>query len=50
MLSIGFAAQEFAEGDVTGGMLSLAGAIPVLGWAAIGVDIARDREHLKELL
>ena len=42
MLSIGFAAQEFAEGDVTGGMLSLAGAIPVLGWAAIGVDIARD--------
>ena len=42
LLSIGFAAQEFAEGDVTGGMLSLAGAIPVLGWAAIGVDIARD--------
>jgi len=42
LLSLGFAAQEFAEGDVTGGMLSLAGAIPVLGWAAIGVDIARD--------
>ncbi len=42
LLSIGFAAQEFAEGDVTGGVLSLAGAIPVLGWAAIGVDIARD--------
>lgn len=42
LLSLGFAAQEFAEGDVTGGVLSLAGAIPVLGWAAIGVDIARD--------
>jgi len=42
LISLGFAANEFAEGDMVGGSLALASAIPVLGWAAIGVDIARD--------
>ncbi len=42
IIALGFAAHEFSQGDVVGGSLALASAIPVLGWAAIGVDIARD--------
>ena len=42
LIALGFAAHEFSQGDVVGGSLALASAIPVLGWAAIGVDIARD--------
>ena len=42
LIAVGFAAHEFSQGDVVGGSLALASAIPVLGWAAIGVDIARD--------
>ena len=41
-IALGFAAHEFSQGDILGGTLALASAIPVLGWAAIGVDIARD--------
>lgn len=42
VIALGFAAHEFSQGDVLGGTLALASAIPVVGWAAIGVDIARD--------
>ena len=42
LVALGFAAHEFSQGDVLGGTLALASAIPVVGWAAIGVDIARD--------
>ena len=41
-IALGFAAHEFSQGDILGGTLALASAIPVVGWAAIGVDIARD--------
>ncbi len=42
IIALGFAAHEFSQGDVVGGSLALASAIPIVGWAAIGVDIARD--------
>ena len=42
IIALGFAAHEFSQGDVVGGTLALASAIPIVGWAAIGVDIARD--------
>jgi hypothetical protein len=42
IIALGFAAHEFSQGDVIGGTLALASAIPIVGWAAIGVDIARD--------
>ena len=42
LIAAGFAAHEFSQGDVVGGSLALMSAIPILGWAAIGVDIARD--------
>ena len=40
LIALGFAAHEFSQGDVIGGTLALASAIPVLGWAAIGVDLS----------
>jgi hypothetical protein len=42
MVNIGFAAYRFSQGDPVGGALSLLSSIPVLGWAAVGVDIARE--------
>jgi hypothetical protein len=41
-LNIGLSAYRFSEGDVVGGILSAVSAIPVIGWAALGVDLARE--------
>jgi len=41
-VNLGTSAYRFGQGDVVGGSLSLASAIPILGWAAVGVDVARE--------
>lgn len=41
-LSIGLSAYRFSQGDVVGGILSAVSAIPVIGWAALAVDLARE--------
>jgi murein DD-endopeptidase MepM/ murein hydrolase activator NlpD len=41
-VNLGTSAYRFSQGDVVGGSLSLASAIPFLGWAAVGVDVARE--------
>jgi murein DD-endopeptidase MepM/ murein hydrolase activator NlpD len=41
-LSVGLSAYRFSQGDVVGGILSAVSAIPVIGWAALGVDLARE--------
>jgi len=41
-VNLGVSAYRFGQGDVVGGSLSLASAIPILGWAAVGVDVARE--------
>jgi murein DD-endopeptidase MepM/ murein hydrolase activator NlpD len=41
-LNIGLSAYRFSEGDVVGGILSAVSAIPIIGWAALGVDLARE--------
>ena len=41
-VNLGTSAYRFNQGDVVGGSLSLASAIPILGWAAVGVDVARE--------
>jgi uncharacterized membrane-anchored protein YhcB (DUF1043 family) len=41
-LNIGLSAYRFSQGDVVGGILSAVSAIPVIGWAALGVDLARE--------
>ena len=41
-VNLGTSAYRFSQGDVVGGSLSLASAIPILGWAAVGVDVARE--------
>lgn len=33
---------RYSQGDVPGGTLSLISAIPVIGWGAVGVDVARE--------
>ena len=35
-------AYRYSQGDTTGGTLSLISAIPVIGWGAVGVDVARE--------
>lgn len=35
-------AYRYSQGDVPGGTLSLISAIPVIGWGAVGVDVARE--------
>ena len=42
MVNIGIAAYRFSQGDPVGGTLSLLSSIPVAGWAAVGVDLARE--------
>ena len=42
VVNLGTSAYRFSQGDVVGGSLSLASAIPILGWAAVGVDVARE--------
>lgn len=41
-LSVGLSAYRFSQGDVVGGILSAVSAIPMIGWAALGVDLARE--------
>jgi hypothetical protein len=41
-LNIGISAYRFSQGDVPGGFLSAAAAVPGLGLPAVGVDIARE--------
>jgi murein DD-endopeptidase MepM/ murein hydrolase activator NlpD len=41
-LNIGLSAYRFSQGDVVGGILSAVSAIPIVGWAALGVDLARE--------
>ena len=41
-LNLGLSAYRFGQGDVVGGILSALSAIPVVGWAALGVDLARE--------
>ena len=41
-VNLSTSAYRFSQGDVVGGSLSLASAIPILGWAAVGVDVARE--------
>lgn len=41
-LNIGLSAYRFSQGDVVGGILSALSAVPVVGWAALGVDLARE--------
>jgi murein DD-endopeptidase MepM/ murein hydrolase activator NlpD len=41
-VNLGISGYRFSQGDVVGGSLSLASAIPILGWAAVGVDVARE--------
>ena len=39
---IGSAVVRFKAGDTFGGLLSIASAVPVLGWAATAYDVARE--------
>lgn len=41
-VNIGLSAYRFSQGDVVGGILSAVSAIPVVGWAALAVDLARE--------
>jgi len=41
-LSLGMAGYRYSQGDMVGGSLSAASAVPVLGWPAIGLDVARE--------
>jgi hypothetical protein len=41
-INIGISAYRFSQGDVPGGLLSAASAVPVIGLPAVGVDIARE--------
>ena len=41
-LNVGLSAYRFSQGDVVGGILSAVSAIPIIGWAALGVDLARE--------
>jgi len=41
-LNLGLSAYRFGQGDVVGGILSALSAIPVVGWAALAVDLARE--------
>ena len=41
-VNLGISGYRFSQGDVVGGSLSLASAIPILGWAAVGIDVARE--------
>jgi hypothetical protein len=45
-LAIGYnitaSAYRFSQGDVPGGFLSAASAVPIIGWGAVGVDVARE--------
>jgi murein DD-endopeptidase MepM/ murein hydrolase activator NlpD len=40
--NIGLSAYRFSQGDAVGGILSALSAIPIVGWAALGVDLARE--------
>ena len=41
-LNIGISAYRFSQGDVPGGFLSAASAVPIIGLPAVGVDVARE--------
>jgi hypothetical protein len=41
-ISLGIAGYRYSQGDMVGGSLSAASAVPVLGWPAIGLDVARE--------
>jgi len=41
-VNLGISGYRFGQGDVVGGSLSLASAIPIIGWAAVGIDVARE--------
>lgn len=41
-VSLAEAGYRFSQGDITGGILSLGSAIPILGWGFTAIDIARD--------
>ena len=41
-LALGVGTYRIAQGDITGGLLSYASAVPVIGLPALGVDIARE--------
>lgn len=41
-ISLGISAYRFSQGDIVGGALSAASAVPVIGLPAIGLDVARE--------
>jgi len=41
-LALGVGTYRIARGDITGGLLSYASAVPIIGLPAIGLDIARE--------
>jgi murein DD-endopeptidase MepM/ murein hydrolase activator NlpD len=41
-VNLGIAGYRFSQGDIVGGSLSALSAVPVLGWAAVGIDLARE--------
>jgi len=41
-VNLGISGYRFSQGDIVGGSLSALSAVPVLGWAAVGIDLARE--------
>jgi hypothetical protein len=41
-IALGVGTYRIAKGDITGGLLSYASAVPIIGLPALGVDIARE--------
>jgi hypothetical protein len=41
-INIGISAYRFSQGDVPGGFLSAASAVPIIGLPAVAVDVARE--------
>ena len=42
VVNLGISGYRFSQGDIVGGSLSALSAIPILGWAAVGIDVARE--------
>ena len=41
-VNLGISGYRFSKGDIVGGSLSALSAVPVFGWAAVGIDVARE--------
>lgn len=41
-IALGVGTYRIAKGDITGGLLSYASAVPIIGLPALGIDIARE--------